>query len=122
MRARLVEELAADYAGCALRDVPIPEPGPAEVRVRVRAAAVNFPDLLQTRGEYQHKPPLPFIPGLEIAGEVDTVGSEVTTFAPGQAVVGGARLGGFSEYAITPAAGLRPKPDRMSFSEAAGFA
>ncbi|WP_333585678.1 NADPH:quinone oxidoreductase family protein [Phenylobacterium sp.] len=122
MRALLVEELAADYAGCALRDVPTPEPGPAEVRVRVRAAAVNFPDLLQTRGEYQHKPPLPFIPGLEIAGEVDAVGSEVTSFAPGQAVVGGARLGGFSEYAITPAAGLRPKPDRMSFSEAAGFA
>lgn len=122
MRALLVEELAADYGGCAVRDVPTPAPGPGEVRVRVRAAAVNFPDLLQTRGEYQHKPDLPFIPGLEIAGEVDALGAGVNGFAVGQAVVGGARIGGFSEYAVTPAAGLRAKPDRLSFSQAAGFA
>ena len=60
------EQLAADYAGCVVKDIPRPEPGPGEVRIRVRAAAVNFPDLMQTRGEHQHKPPLPFIPGMEI--------------------------------------------------------
>ena len=43
----------------------------------MRAAAVNFPDLLKTRGEYQHKPPLPFIPGLEMAGVVAKVGEGV---------------------------------------------
>ncbi len=122
MRALVVEALAADYGGCVLKEVETPSPGPGEVRVRVRAAAVNFPDLLQTRGEYQHKPPLPFIPGMEIAGEVDALGEGVTDFQIGDPVVGGARIGGFSEFAITPAASLRRKPERLSFSQAAGYA
>jgi len=122
MRALVVEALAADYGGCVLKEVETPSPGPGEVRVRVRAAAVNFPDLLQTRGEYQHKPPLPFIPGMEIAGEVDALGEGVTDFQIGDPVVGGARIGGFSDFAITPAASLRRKPERLSFSQAAGYA
>ena len=121
MRALVVEELAADYAGCVLKDIPTPAPGPGEVRVRVKAAAVNFPDLLQTRGEYQHKPALPFIPGLEIAGEVEALGEGVERFRIGDAVVGGARIGGFSEFAVTPAMGLRLKPASLSFSQAAGY-
>ncbi|MDB5463715.1 MAG: Alcohol dehydrogenase zinc-binding domain protein, partial [Phenylobacterium sp.] len=121
MRALVVERLAADYAGCVVKDIPTPEPGPGEVRIKVRAAAVNFPDLLQTRGEYQHKPALPFIPGLEIAGEVDALGEGVTDFELGEAVVGGARIGGVSEFAVTPAAGLRRKPERLSFGQAAGY-
>ena len=121
MRALVVEALAADYAGCVLKEIETPQPGPGEVRVRVRAASVNFPDLLMTRGEYQHKPPLPFIPGLEMSGEVDALGEGVTGFKLGDAVVGGARIGGFSDYAVSPAAALRPKPERLSFSEAAAF-
>ena len=69
MKALVVEELAADYGGCVLKEIETPEPRAGEVRIKVRAAAVNFPDLLQTRGEYQHKPALPFIPGMEIAGD-----------------------------------------------------
>ncbi|WP_300574539.1 NADPH:quinone oxidoreductase family protein [Phenylobacterium sp.] len=122
MRALVVEALAADYGGCVLKEIETPAPGPGEVRVRVRAAAVNFPDLLQTRGEYQHKPPLPFIPGLEIAGEVEALGDGVEDFQVGDPVVGGARIGGFSEFAVTPAKGLRRKPERLSFSQAAGYA
>ena len=121
MRALVVEALAADYAGCVLKQIPTPEPGPGQVRVRVRAASVNFPDLLQTRGEYQHKPALPFIPGLEIAGEVEALGEGVDGFRIGDAVVGGAMIGGMSEFAVTPAAGLRLKPERLSFSQAAGY-
>ncbi|MBV8593845.1 MAG: NADPH:quinone oxidoreductase family protein [Caulobacteraceae bacterium] len=119
MRALVVRRLAPDYAGCALEAVPTPEPGPGEVRVRVRAAAVNFPDLLMTRGDYQHRPELPFTPGMEIAGEVDAAG-EGTPFAVGEAVVGGTRTGGFAEYVVAPASPLRRKPDRLSFAEAAG--
>ena len=122
MRALLVEELAPEYGGCALKEIETPAPGPGEVQVRVRAAAVNFPDLLQTRGEYQHKPPLPFIPGLEISGEVSALGEGVEGFQIGDPVVGGARIGGFSEYAVTPAAALRRKPEGLSFSQAAGYA
>lgn len=121
MRALLVEELAPDYGGCVLKEIETPAPSPGEVQIKVRAAAVNFPDLLQTRGEYQHKPPLPFIPGMEVAGEVSALGEGVTEFEVGDAVVGGARIGGFSEYAITPAAILRKKPESLSFSQAAGY-
>jgi NADPH2:quinone reductase len=121
MRALVVEQLAADYAGCVLKEIPTPQPGPGEVRVRVRAAAVNFPDLLQTRGEYQHKPPLPFIPGMEVAGEVDALGEGVTRFNIGDPVVGGARIGGFSEFAVSPAMAMREKPEQLSFAQAAGY-
>ena len=121
MRALVVERLAADYAGCLVKEIPTPEPGPGEVRVRVRAAAVNFPDLMQTRGEHQHKPPVPFTPGMELAGEVDALGEGVTAFQVGDAVCGGGR-GGMAEFAVLPAAGLRRKPDTLSFSQAAGYA
>lgn len=120
MRALVVEQLLPDYAGCVVKDIPTPEPGPGEVRIRVRAAAVNFPDLMQTRGEHQHKPTVPFVGGLELAGEVDKLGEGVTGFAIGDAVVSGGR-GGFAEYAILPAAILRKKPARLSFGEAAGY-
>jgi NADPH:quinone reductase len=119
MRALVVEALAPDYAGVALREIETPAPGPGEVRVRVLAAGVNFPDLLQTRGEYQHKPPLPFTPGLEWAGEVDAVGEGVTAWQTGDAVVGGGRA--FAEYALAPAASLTAKPERLSFAEAAAY-
>ena len=121
MRALVVEALEPDYAGCVLKEIATPEPRPGEVLVQVRAASVNFPDLLMTRGEYQHKPALPFIPGLEMSGEVAALGEGVTQFKLGDAVVGGARIGGFSEFAVTPAAALRAKPERLSFSEAAGY-
>jgi NADPH2:quinone reductase len=120
MRALVVEELLADYAGCRVKDVPLPEPGPGEVRIKVRAAAVNFPDLMQTRGEHQHKPPVPFVGGLELAGEVDKLGEGVSGWAVGDAVVSGGR-GGFAEFAILPAATLRRKPANLSFSQAAGY-
>jgi NADPH2:quinone reductase len=121
MRALVVEALAADYAGCVLKEIETPQPGPGEVQVRVRAASVNFPDLLMTRGEYQHKPPLPFIPGLEMSGEITALGEGVESWKIGDAVVGGARIGGFSEYAVTSAAALRPKPERLSFAQASAY-
>ncbi|HXA38873.1 MAG TPA: NADPH:quinone oxidoreductase family protein [Phenylobacterium sp.] len=120
MKALVVERLAPDYQGCAVKQVPMPQPGPGEVRIRVRAAAVNFPDLMQTRGEHQHKPPVPFIPGMELAGEVDALGDGVEGLAPGDPVCGGGR-GGMAEYAVLPAAGLRRKPDTLTFSQAAGY-
>ncbi|MBO9706779.1 MAG: NADPH:quinone oxidoreductase family protein [Caulobacter sp.] len=121
MRALVVEDLAPDFAGCAVREIETPTPGPGQVRVRVRAASVNFPDLLMTRGEYQFKPPLPFTPGLDIAGEVESLGEGVAGWSLGDAVVGGARLGGFAEYAVLPAEALKPKPARLSFAEAAAY-
>lgn len=121
MRALVVEDLAPDFAGCAVREVATPTPGPGEALVRIKAASVNFPDLLMTRGEYQFKPPLPFTPGLDIAGEVAALGEGVTGLQVGDAVVGGARLGGFAEYAVLSAEALKPKPARLSYPEAAAY-
>ncbi|MDZ4369915.1 MAG: NADPH:quinone oxidoreductase family protein [Phenylobacterium sp.] len=120
MRALVVDRLAPDYEGGSVREIARPEPGAGEVRVRVRAAAVNFPDLMQTRGEHQHKPELPFIGGMEMAGEVDAIGPGVTAFRPGDAVCSGGR-GVFAEYVVLPAAILQPKPVGLSFGEAAGY-
>jgi NADPH2:quinone reductase len=116
MRALVVSALSQDLSGTALVDVPEPAATPSKVLIRVKAAALNFPDLLMTRGEYQLKPPLPFSPGMEIAGEV-IAGDGL---APGTAVVAGTRLGGFAEVVSVEAGAVRPKPVHLSFGEAAG--
>ena len=120
MRALVVDRLAPDYGGCALAEVATPAPGPGEVRVRIRAAAVNFPDLLMTRGEYQFRPPLPFISGMELSGDIDALGEGVEDWQVGDAVVGGAKTGAFAEYSVMAADQFRRKPARFSYSEAAG--
>jgi len=121
MKALVVSGLAPDYAGCAVMDLDMPSPGVGQVRVAVRGASVNFPDLLMTRGEYQFKPPCPFVPGLDFAGVVDAVGPGIDPARVGEAVVGGARLGGFADYVVTDAAAVRPKPARLTFAEAAAY-
>ena len=121
MRALVVEALAADYAGCVVKDVPTPEPKPGEVLIKVAASAVNFPDLMQTRGEHQHKPQVPFTPGMELAGEIAAVGAGVEGWAVGDRVAGGSRTGGMAEYAVSPAVALHPIPQGMSFGQAAGY-
>ncbi len=116
MKALVVSTLSPDLSGTALIDVPEPVAAPGKVLIRVKAAALNFPDLLMTKGEYQLKPPLPFSPGMEVAGEV-IAGEE---FSPGDAVVAGTRLGGFAELVSVDAAAVRRKPAHLSFGEAAG--
>lgn len=115
MRALQVSTLSPDLSGTGLVELPDAVAGPGQVLVRVRAAALNFPDLLMTRGEYQLKPPLPFVPGMEVAGDV--VAGE--GFAPGTPVVAGTRLGGFADLVAVDAAAVRPKPAHLSYGEAA---
>ncbi|RZL98367.1 MAG: NADPH:quinone oxidoreductase family protein, partial [Sphingomonas sp.] len=64
MKALLVSAQSDDLSGCALADIPAPMRGEGELLVRVRAASLNYPDLLMTRGAYQLKPTLPFVPGM----------------------------------------------------------
>lgn len=101
--------------------MPVPSPGTGQVRLKLAASSVNFPDILMCQGGYQFKPPVPFVPGMDMAGIVDAVGEGVGGFAPGDEVVGGARHGGFAEYAIAEARGLVAKPAAMSFAEAAAY-
>lgn len=121
MQALVVSELAVDYSGTTLSEVPTPVAGAGEALVRVKAAAINFPDLLMTRGEYQLKPPLPFIPGMEFSGEVSAVGEGVDPALIGQAVLGANRIGAMAEFAVVAADSLRPKPERLGWAEAAGY-
>ena len=100
----------------------MPRPvGPGEVRVRVRAAAVNFADSLIISNQYQHKPPLPFVPGMEAGGEILEVGAGVDQLTAGDRVVGYARHGFFTDDAVVPAAQVFRMPSGMDFRTAAAF-
>ena len=104
-----------------LADVALPEPGADEVRVRVEAAGVNFPDALIVQKKYQVQPPLPFIPGTEVAGTVDAVGSNVKHLKLGERVGAFVGLGGFAEFVCAPAAMVAPLPPGVSTEAAAAF-
>lgn len=118
MKALVISSLAPDFAGCALADTPDPLRHPGQVLIRVRAASLNFPDLLMTEGKYQLKPDLPFVPGMEVAGEVVEADSG-SGFAAGDAVVAGTRLGGFAELVAVDARSVRAKPANLDFAQAA---
>lgn len=90
-----------------------------EVRIATRAAGVNFPDLLMTCGKYQFRPDPPFVPGLEIAGEVIEIGGGVTGIQHGDHVMAGAKGGGFAEQMTVPAAATMPLPGALGFEEGA---
>jgi NADPH:quinone reductase len=107
--------------GLVVEDVALPEPNDDQVRVKVHSAALNFPDILLIAGKYQVKPALPFTPGLEVAGTVDSVGKKVTGLTPGQRVLAQLSMGGFAEFAIAPATAIQRIPDTMSDDEAAAF-
>ena len=102
-------------------DVGEPAVGPGMVGVTVKAAGCNFFDILMVRGQYQVKPPFPFVPGAELAGVVDEVGAGVTSFKIGDRVLASAGLGAFAERAAVPARGVWRMPDAMAFEEGAGF-
>lgn len=94
---------------------------PGEVRIRLAAAAANYPDMLMLRGDYQYKPPLPFVPGFEAAGHVVETGAEVHGFATGDTVVVNSRVGAFAEEIVVPVASLMRVPQGFTMEEAAAF-
>src|ERR1700742_4620924 len=96
VKAIVCKAIADDIGTLTLEDVALPPPGPGQARVRIRAAAVNFPDILTGQDKYQHKPPLPFPPGTEAAGDVIAVGAGVTNVKPGDRVICGG-LGCYAE-------------------------
>ena len=122
MRAWQVAELGEPADVLKLVELPRPTPGPGQVVVRVAAVACNFPDILLCQGRYQERPPLPFTPGMELAGEVVAVGEGVSSRV-GDKVMGqtGAHGGGYAEYATVPATHLWSWPDGMSAGQAAGM-
>ncbi|CAI9091923.1 OLC1v1027044C2 [Oldenlandia corymbosa var. corymbosa] len=91
---------------------PIPElTSPTSVRVRVKANSLNFATYLQILGKYQEKPPLPFIPGSDYSGIVDSVGSKVTKFKVGDPVCSFAALGSFAQFTVADESELFAVPE-----------
>jgi len=103
------------------KELPTPQPKAGEVLVEIKAASLNFPDLLIVQNKYQHKPPLPFVPGSEYAGVVQAVGEGVTQFKPGQSVACLSGTGGFATHTIAPAKLCMPLPAGFPHVDAAAF-
>lgn len=96
-------------------------PGSGEVQIELKACAVNFTDLLMIQGKYQFKPPLPFAPGTEAAGDIVAVGEGVEDYTVGDRVVLGMRYGGFAESVNVPAQSLKRIPGAMIYAKAAAY-
>src|SRR5919198_1907181 len=125
MRAIQIVELSGPDG--ALREVDVPEPAPSHmltpgsgVVVEVHAAGVSFPEVLQTRGEYQVKPDLPFVPGSEVGGVVRSA-PDGSGLEPGDRVAAFCMLGAFAEVAVSPAYLTFKLPDGFDFAQGASL-
>jgi NADPH:quinone reductase len=122
MRAIVLHETGGPEVLRAI-DWPTPDPGPGEARVCARAIGVGRPDVLIRTGAYKWMPPLPAIPGNELAGEVDAVGAGVDPAWLGRRVLLSARElpqrgGGYAQWQCAPAEALYPLPEAVAFDDA----
>ena len=107
-------------ASVAIVEVPDPEPGPHDVLVRVRALGISWPDLLQTKGEYQIKPEVPFQLGVDFAGEVVTAPPD-SGLEPGDRVACVLPYGGGADLVAVHHESVFPLPDNISFEQGAAL-
>jgi NADPH2:quinone reductase len=121
IRALVCRELADDLSGVGVQALALPPPRAGQTLVRVRAAALNFPDLLMTRGGYQHRPELPFVIGMEGAGEVVTCGSRDACFNPGDKVCFHGKEGACATHVVVDDDQLAPMPAGFDFARAAAY-
>lgn len=119
MKAALCKSFDGPEA-IVIEEIADPVPGPGEAVVRVNAVAMNFLDTLITRGKYQFKPELPFSPGAEIAGVIESVGPGVSDFKPGQRVCADIGWGGARERVAVKVEKIVPVPDAVGDEVAAG--
>jgi NADPH2:quinone reductase len=125
MRAIQIVELTGPGS---LKEVDVPEPGPSHmlapddggVVIDVKAAGVSFPEVLQSRGEYQLKPPTPFVPGSEVAGTVRSA-PDGARVKEGDRVAACCMLGGFAEVSVAPPWLTFPLPDELDYAQGAGL-
>jgi NADPH:quinone reductase len=125
MKAIQIVDLSGPDSALALVELPEPQPTHmltpgAGVVIDVHAAGVSFPEVLQTRGEYQLKPPLPFVPGSEVAGVVRSAPDGVRCRV-GDRVAAFCALGGFAETAVAPEFFTFALPAELDFAQGAGL-
>lgn len=114
MKAWRVHELGEPADVLRFEDIEVPTPGQDQLLVKVRAVGLNFPDLLMIAGKYQERPALPFIPGVELTGEIVDTGQRVIGVPSGLS-------GAFAEYAVMDRAAAWPVPDGMPDDQAAAL-
>jgi NADPH:quinone reductase len=125
VKAIQIVELSGPDGALRIEDLPEPEPSHmltpgSGVVVDVHAAGVSFPEVLQTRGEYQFKPELPFVPGSEVAGVVRSA-PDGAAVQEGDRVAAFCMLGGFAEVAVAPEFFTFPLPEELDFAQGAGL-
>ena len=120
MKAIVVREFGGPEV-LKLEEVPTPRPAAGQVLVRVKATGVNPYDTYMRNGTYAIKPPLPYTPGSDAAGTVESVGAGITKVKPGDRVYTANTLSGaYAEYALASESQVHPLPDRAAFAQGAG--
>ncbi len=124
---RAIQIVNEDGPDSALALVELPEPEPSHmltpgsgVLVEVHVAGVSFPELLQSRGQYQMKPPLPYVPGSEVGGVVISAPPEASV-KPGDRVAAFCALGGWAETTVAPEYFTFALPDELDFAQGAAL-
>ena len=125
MRALQIVELSGPRSALSIADLPDPEPSHAltpgaGVLIDVHAAGVAFPEVLQTRGEYQYKPDVPFVPGTDVAGVVRSA-PDGSGLSEGDRVAACCMTGGFAEVVVAPAFLTFPLADELDFAQGASL-
>jgi len=100
-------------------EVPRPECGDRDVLIEVHNAGIQYPDALQAQGLYQDKPPLPYIPGMDVSGVVAELGSDISHVSVGDEVIGQMQIGGLAEYAAVPGTNVWKAPAGVDLSKCA---
>ncbi|MBN8551661.1 MAG: NAD(P)H-quinone oxidoreductase [Caulobacterales bacterium] len=121
MRAIAVRDGQRGPESLEIMEIDRPEPGAGQVRIRVRAAGVNRPDLLQRAGLYPPPPGAPQTLGLEVAGEIDVIGTGVERWALGDRVCALLGGGGYADWAVVDAGSVLPVPEGLDFPQAAAL-
>ncbi len=117
----LLSETTGGPETLVVAEIAEPTPGPGEVRIRVHACGVNYPDALMIEDKYQFRPPRPFAPGGEVAGEIDVVGENVTRWKIGDRVIALVGCGGMAEKVIAPETKCVAMAPEMPYDEGAAF-
>src|SRR5260370_40966777 len=120
MRA-MMSESPGGSESLKLMELPCKPVGKGQVRIAVKAAGVNFPDTLIIADKCQFKPPRPFAPGHEVAGDITEVGEGVTDYRKGDRIIASVGHGGYATKGVADQGQLLPMPKNMSYEDGAAF-
>src|SRR5262245_25358358 len=118
---QVVTTTTGDLGVLKVLEKPDPKPGPGEGLIRVKAAGLNFADILSRQGLYADSPPKPCGMGYGLGGPSDAVGEGVDGEWVGKPVVAMTRFGGQSDLVVVKATQLFPKPESLTFEQAAAI-